>query len=804
MTMSATGETRWIGRSLKRREDARLLTGRGEFLADVRVPDCLHLCFVRSSHAHARIRDIRLEAALAMPGVVGAITGAALATEMQGQRIPVLIPAFAARYRQYWPLAVDEVYWHGEPLAAVLAEDKYVAEDAAAAVEVDYEALPVITDAEAALRDGAPRVYDDWDDNEIFATSCTGGFEAEGIAKNDAEVEELFATADIVLRQRFRTQRCGVCPIETRGALALWSDTDGLTLHLTTQRPHIERLALADLLELSTADVRVIAPRDQGGGFGVKAPFYREHVVVCHLARKLRRPVRWIETREEHLMTVSQERDQIHDLEIAADREGRILALRNRGIADVGDGRQGVYWGFVMPALGSVMLPNAYAIGHADIKLRCAVTNKTCLSPSRSFGAFPTRFALERGLDMLARRLGMETAALKRRNLVTDFPFTSVTGVHHDSGDYVKAWDTLVDRVDLAGFRAKQADARAAGRYLGIGFACGAEFSGIPSDVLVPLENQPGYGVVTMRIDPRGKVAIHEGDAPQGQSHETTMAQVAAEVFGIHPDDISVRHGDTGTTPLSSGTVGARGASYTVAAIAEAAAALKAKMARYMIHDYGLEDADPADFSFREGAVIYEKDGNIRRAFGALADRIVMGSINLPPGESPGLEHTAYFEAPKPMICFTAQAATVEVDIETGQFTILDYATCEDVGTVINPMIVEGQVQGGVVQGMSNALFEEFLYDENGQQLTADFENYRLASAADVPDVRVGHSPTPCPDHPLGVRAVGEGRPGPVPGALANAICDALAPFGVEITRLPLKPEMILALIEAGRAGEGA
>ena len=480
--MTATDEARWIGRSLERREDLRLLTGQGEYLADLRVPDCLHLCFVRSSHAHAKIREIRLETALAIPGVVGAITGAELSKEIQGQKIPVLIPAFAATYRQYWPLAVDEVYWHGEPLAAILAQDKYVAEDAAAAIEVDYEPLPVVTDAETALRDGAPRVYDDWDNNEIFGTSCTGGSEADEIAANDAEVEALFAKADVVLKQRFRTHRCGVCPIETRGALAIWSESDGLTVHLTTQRPHIERLALADLLELSTAEVRVVAPRDQGGGFGVKAPFYREHVVVCHLARKLARPVRWIETREEHLMTVSQERDQIHDLEIAADKEGRILALRNRGIADVGDGRQGVYWGFVMPSLGSVMLPNAYAIGRADIKLRCAVTNKACLSPSRSFGALPTRFALERGLDMLARKLGLETADLKRRNLITDFPFTSVTGVHHDSGDYVKAWDTLLAKVDLAGFRALQEEARAEGHYLGIGFACGAEFSGIPSE----------------------------------------------------------------------------------------------------------------------------------------------------------------------------------------------------------------------------------------------------------------------------------------------------------------------------------
>jgi carbon-monoxide dehydrogenase large subunit len=798
--MATQPEEGWVGRSLARREDARLVSGRGEYLADVRVADVLYLHFVRSTHAHAKITGIDTSAAEAMEGVVAVITGQELCKEMQGQKIPVLIPAFPAKYRQYWPLAVDEVYWHGEPIAAVIAESKYVAEDAAEAVFVDYEELPVVLDPEAALEPGADKVYANWDDNEIFAGGYTGGFEPEGIAANDAEVEKLFADADVVLKQRFRGHRCGICPIETRGALAIWSDADGLTLHLTTQRPHIEKLALADLLEISSAQVRVIAPRDQGGGFGVKAPFYREHIVVCHMARKLNQPVRWVETRAEHLMTVSQGRDQIHDLEIAAKQDGTVTAIRNRGIADIGDGREGVYWGFVMPSLGAVMLPNAYDIKAGDIKLRCAVTNKTCLSPSRSFGAFPTRFAMERGLDMLARRLGMETAELKRKNLVSEFPFTSVTGIYHDSGDYRRAWDKLVGAVDLEGFRAEQKQAREEGRYIGIGFACGAEFSGIPSDVLVPLENQPGYGVVTMRIDPRGKVAIYEGDAPQGQSHETTMAQVAADAFGIHPDDIIVRHGDTGQTPLSSGTVGARGASYTIAAIAEAATALKGKMARYLIHDRALEGADAADVRFEGGEVIYERDANIRTDFAALADRIVMGSVNLPDGETAGLDHTAYFEAPTPMICFTSQAAKIEVDIETGQFTILEYLTCEDVGTVINPIVVEGQVQGGVVQGMSNAMFEEFLYDENGQQLTADFENYRLASAADVPDITVHHSPTPCPEHPLGVRAVGEGRPGPVPGALANAICDALTPFGVEITTLPLKPEMILEQIEKRRA----
>ncbi len=664
--MTAAGEEGWIGRSLERREDDRLLAGEGEYLADLRVDGCLHLCFVRSDHAHARIGSVRTAAALAMPGVVAAVTGAELATEMTGGGVPAASPAPGASGRQVWPLAVDEVCWHGEPLAAVVADDKYVAEDAAAAVAVDYEALPVVTDAEAALRDGAPRAHDGWESNEIFAARCTGGADSDAIAANDAEVEAAFAAADVVLSQRFRAQGCGACPIETRGALALWSDTDGLTLHLATRHPHGARLALADLLGLPAAAVRIVAPRDQGGGIGATASVCREHAVVCHLARRLGRPVRWIETRAEHLMAAGPGGDRVHDLDIAADEEGRILALRDRGIADVGDGREDIRRGVVVPQLGSVMLPGAYAIAHADITLRCAVTNKPCPGPPRPADAYPARFALERGLDMLARRLGLETAALKRRNLIAGFPFTSVTGVRHDSGDYLKAWDTLLERVDLAGFRAMQADARAEGHYLGIGFACGAELSAIPSDMLPP----------------RG------------------------------------------------------------------------------------EQADP------------------------------------PPGEPPGLAHTARVEAPKPAPCFTAHAATVEVDIETGRFIVLDYVTCEDAGSVIDPIVVEGEVQGAVVQGMSNAMFEEIVYGEDGRQRAADFGRYPLASAADVPHVTVAFAPTPSPDHPPGVRAEGEGGPGPVPGALANAICDALAPFGVEITTLPLRPEMILSLIEAGRAAD--
>ena len=589
--------------------------------------------------------------------------------------------------------------------------------------------------------------------------------------------------------------------METRGALFEWDESDGMTGWLTTQRPHIDRLALSDILDIPAEKMRIIAPRDQGGGFGVKAPFYREPILIAYLAKTLGRPIRWIETRQEHLMAVSQERDQIHDLEVAAAKDGTLLAIRNRGLADCGDGCEGVYWGFLMPFLGSVELPNAYHWPIGDIKVTVAVTNKSALSPARAFGELPTRFAMERAIDMVAKRCGMEPADVRRKNLVATLPYTSITNEYFDSGDFLKVWDNLMDHADLPGFRARQAAARADGRYLGIGFGLGVELSGVASELFVPMENQPGYGAATVRLDPRGKVLVFEGDAPGGQGHETTVAQAVAHSFGIHPNDIVVTTGDTGTTPFGSGTVGARAGSYFVSAAVQACDVLKEKIARIMAHDLALADASPADFSFKDGFVTYAKDTNIKKTFREAVERIIMAPINLPEGESGGLEHTAFFEAEKPMIAFNADVCTVEVDIETGQFEILSWTTSEDVGQIINPQIVEGQMQGAIVQGLSNTMFEEFVYDENGQQLTADFETYKLATAADVPDIKVTHAPTPCPYTPLGSRGIGEGRPSDVPGTLCNAVCDALGPFGIEITELPLRPDSLWRMIQAARGG---
>ena len=799
--MTANAKAGWVGRQFARKEDHRLTTGRGQYFGDIRVPGMLHLVFVRSAHAHARIKHIDTTAARKLPGVVAVVTGADIKEQIKPLPQPVVVPALPARYPTFWPLAVGKVKFHGEPVAAVVARDRYVAEDAAQLVEVEYETLTHVRNMEEALKPGAPVVHDGWADNEMFSLTFTGGATPETQAANDAEVDGLIKSADVVVKQRYRVHRCGVTPLETRGALATWDDGDGMTAWITTQRPHIDRLAMSDVLDIPAEKMRVIAPRDQGGGFGVKAPFYREPILVCYMARKLKRPVRWLETREEHLMSVSQERDQMHDLEVAATKEGRIVALRDRGLADNGDGCEGVYWGYLMPFLGAALLPNAYDVAKCDIKIRVAVTNKAVLSPARSFGAYPTRFALERSIDKVARRIGKDPADVRRLNFIKSLPHVTATGVSYDSGDFIKVWDHLIESIELPKFRAEQQEARRRGRHIGVGFGVGAELSGVASSVLVPMENQPGYGAATVRLDPRGKVLVFEGDAPGGQGHETTMAQVVAQEFGIHPNDVVVAHGDTGTTPFGSGTIGARSGSYTVSAISIACRFLKKKIARIMAHDLKL-DADPSEFDFADGQIAFTRDNNVRKTFREMVERIIMAPLNLPQGETGGLEHTAFFEAEAPMICFSAHAAFVEVDPKTGLFKITRYVTSEDVGTVINPQIVEAQVQGGVVQGISNCLFEQFVYDENGQQLTSNFENYKLATAADVPSIEVHHEAgTPCPHTPLGSRGLGEGIPGAVPGAVTNAVCDALAPFGIEIDELPLRPDRICrALRASGKA----
>ncbi len=789
----------WMGARLERKEDLRLITGHGKYVADIVLPGMLHAAFVRSDYAHARIKSVDTSEAAALPGVVAIIIGEEMKTHCRSMRQPVLLPNLPAKYPLYYGLAVDKVKFHGDPVAMIIARDKYVAVDAAELVVVNYEELPPVLDTDAAQVPGSTKVHDEEVDNLMFQMTFTGGATEEEQRKNEAEVEKIFQTADIVINEKFRVHRTGTTPLETRGVLAEWSPSDGLTVYNTTQRPHIDRLAFADILDIPAEKVRVIAPRDIGGGFGLKAPFYRESVVVAYAARKLGRPVRWIESRYEGLMSIGQERGQVNALEVAANKDGKLLALRNRGVADVGTGQIGVYWGFVMPFLGAIEMPNAYTWGLGDVQLKVVFTNKACLTPCRAFGHFPTRFAVERAVDMVARKCGLEPADVRRKNIVPKLPYTSVTGEYYDSGDFLKVWDNLMVQADLPGFRREQAAARAQGRYIGMGFGCGVELSGVASELMVPMENQPGYGAATVRLDPRGKVFILGGDAPGGQGHETTISQIVAATFGISPEDTVITTGDTATTPFGSGTIGARMGSYFASAVRKACDELREKITHVLAHDLGVR-ATMEEFAFTNGEVVYSRDPSKRKSFREIVERIIMFPVNLPEGEVGGLETTAFFEAAKPMICFNADVCVVEVDTTNGNFKILKWLTSEDVGNVINPMIVDGQMHGAIVQGLSNAIFEEFIYNDQGQQMTADFEHYKLATAADVPDIKVTYASTPCPHTPLGTRGIGEGRPSAVSGALCNALCDALSPFNIEITELPIRPNVIWRKLQEARA----
>lgn len=793
--MSQRKNDDWMGTPLPRKEDRRLLTGKGKYVSDIVIPGALHAVFVRSEYAHAKILSIDTSEAEELAGVERIYTGDQIKHLIKSMPQPIVQPALPAHYPTFWPLAVDKVTFHGEPVALVVARDKYVAEDAAELVFVDYEELEPVLDPEEALKPESAIIHEKDGTNEIFSMTFTGGDTEASQAENAAEVEKIFQNAPIVVKDRFKTHRTGVTPMEPRAILCNWDDSDGLLAYITTQRPHIDRLALSDILDISAEKVQVIAPRDQGGGFGVKAPFYRENIIIAHAARDLKQPVRWVESRYESLMNVGQERDQINDMEIAADLEGNMLALRNFGLADNGVGTTGVYWGFVMPFLGAIELPNGYKWPKADIRLKVATTNKACLTPSRAFGHFPTRFAIERCIDMVAHKIGMEPSTFRRKNLVADLPYTSITNEYFDSGDFLKVWDTLMEKANLPDFRVQQKNALSEGKYIGIGFGCGVELSGVASELFVPMENQPGYGAATVRLDPRGKVQVFGGDAPGGQGHETTTAQVVASEFGISPEDVIITTGNTGSTPFGSGSVGARMGSYFISAVAEACRELKTKIAKFLAHDLQLE-ASVEHFEFKNGEVVYLGDDSQRSSFMSIVERIIMFPINMPEGETGGLDATTFFEAAKPMICFNADCCVVEVSLETGDFKILKWITAEDVGNVINPLIVNGQMHGAIVQGISNTVFEEFVYDEQGQQLTADFEHYKMANAADVPNIDLNYATTPCPHTPLGTRGIGEGRPSSVPGALTNAVCDALKPFGIEITTLPLRPDAIWQKIQ--------
>jgi aerobic carbon-monoxide dehydrogenase large subunit len=761
-----------IGASVKRKEDPRFLTGRGQYVDDIRFPGMLNAVVLRSPHAHATIRRIDVREARALPGVALVATAADLGEVPPipirlGPR-PSLVP-----YLQL-PLARNRARYVGEPVALLVAADRYLAEDAAEAVAIEYDVLPPVTAAEEAVRLTVPVLFDGSPGNVVEHLTTIVG-----------EPERLLANADIRIRQHFTIQRHTGVPLETRGLVASHDrDTGLLTVWGPTKVPHFNRRVLADLLGLPQARIRFVEP-DVGGGFGVRGEFYPEDFLVPWASIALGRPVKWIEDRREHMMATNHSREQIHDAEIAATGDGRILALVDHVVVDMG-----AYirtHGVSVPELTAALLPGPYHIPAYRCDIDCVLTNKTPTGTYRSPGRFEANFVRERMIDLLARHLGQDPAEIRRRNFITpgEMPFsvgTAALGVStvYDTGDYASALDAALQAAHYAHFRAHQLEMRERGRLVGIGVASIVEKAG-----LGPWET------ARVEINPAGRVVVYSGVTSLGQGMETVLAQICAEELGQEPDDITVVHGDTALVSEGVGAFASRGTVVGGNAVLFAARTVKGKLLDLAARRL---EASPADLVLEPGRVTVR--GSPARSL-TFAD-LTAAALGIPGGaDGPMLSATHVFEAPRMTYPYGSHVATVEVDPETGQVRILDYAIAYDVGKAINPRLVEGQLVGGLAQGIGGALLEELAYDGDGQPLSVTFMDYLMPTAMEMPravTIRILEE-TPTPLNPLGIKGAGEGGTAAAGAAIANAVSDALAPWGVEVADLPLSPDRILTLL---------
>jgi carbon-monoxide dehydrogenase large subunit len=765
-----------IGARVLRTEDARLLTGRGEFVDDIRLPGMLHAAFVRASHAHARIVEVDANVALAMPGVQAVFTAADMKGALQTARLPMLVPnPYSKLSRTQFALAKDEVCYVGEAIAIVIADTRYRAEDAAALVAVDYEILPAVSDCREAVKaDAAPA--------HLGATNNT----ATTFKTAYGDIAAAFAGAAHTYKEELWHHRgCGHA-LECRGVLADIARDGGLTVWSSTQTSHLEKRALAQLLERSPDSIRVIAP-DVGGGFGPKAIFYGEDAVVAAAALRLKCSVKWIEDRREHFLSTTQERDQYWAMEIALDTDAKLRGVRGTMLHDTG---AYLPWGVVMPYISATTVPGPYVLPAYELEVTVAYTNKVPTTPVRGAGRPQAVFAMERLMDRAARELHLDAGEIRRRNLIPPDRMPYAVGlifrdgkpVIYDSGDYPAAHDKALALSAYADFPRRQKEARAAGRHIGIGIGSYVEGTG-----LGPFEG------VTVRVLDDGSVQVASGAAPQGQGHQTLLQQIVADQLGIAMERIHVTVGDTAGIAMGVGTFASR-----ITANAGPSAFIAAQAVRKKILDLAARalDADVADLQLEDGKVEVRSGNRRAISFGDLA-RIAQGfpGFSLAPGETPGLEHTAYFTPQQAAYCNGTHVAEVEVDIETGRVRILNYSVAHDSGTLINPLIVDGQIQGGVAHGIGNALLEFMAYDSNAQPLTTSFADYLLPGACDVPAIDAVHLETPSPLNPLGVKGAGEGGTIPAAAAIIAAIENALSPYGVRLSESPITPQRIVELL---------
>src|SRR5881409_1780246 len=781
---------KYFGAAVLRREDPRFLRGEGRFVDDVTLPGLLQAAFLRSPHAHARIVAIRTERAKKMPGVVAVFTHADLARWMKplplfGAPPPGLAAAvkFDIRQAPQYALATQRVRHVGEIVAMVVADDRGRAEDAVEAIEVQWAPLPPAVDMLTAGEAGAPLVHPEWGTNV-----------AVGFHHAIGDAARALASVDVVVEETFRIQRYVGMPLEGRGVVAVWDRRDAtLTTWNSTQVSHFVQQGLVTALELLPHRIRVIAP-DLGGGFGTKASGYPEDALIPIASRALGRPVKWIEDRREHMMGAAHARHQTHTIRLGARRDGTIVGLADRIWLDLGAYN---VWGVVLPYNTVAHLIGPYRIRDMKVDVRAVVTNKTPNAPYRGAGRPETVFAMDRIVDCLARELRMDPAELRRRNYIRpdelpyDFgmPYRDGNPLVYDTGDFPEALEQALEAAGYKEFRAEQTRLRAQGVYRGVGISGYVEGTAIG-----PFEG------ATVKLDLHGRVVVATGAVNSGQGHETSFAQVAADALGVPLDWVTVVRGDTAAVPFGVGTFASRSAVTAGSSIADACREVRGKLVRAASV---LLEAGPEDIEIDDGRVF------VRGSPGLAVDlaRVVQASIPTfarPGVASPDFEATAYHHVPTVTYASAVHVAQVEVDVGTGHVKLLRYVVSHDCGKVINPIIVEGQVHGGVAQGVGGAMFEEMVYDDEGQLLTGSLMDYLIPTAVELPPIETVHLEFPSPRNPLGMKGLGEGGAISPPAAIANAIDDALAPLGVRLTETPALPWRVRALIAAASATPAA
>ena len=787
----------YFGKRQKRTEDPRLIQGLAHYVDDIKLPDTLHAVFLRSIYAHARIKSVDTRAAAKHPGVVAVYTGKDVASKIGPVPCAAALPDL--KVPDHRALATNKAYFVGHPIAVVVAENRYAARDAVDLIQVDYEELPVITDEEKGAQ-GGPVLHEQFGTN--IAYKLTAG---------EGDIEAALKSADKVIKQRVLNQRLAPIAMEPRGVLArYYPGEQELTLWTSTQIPHLARTQIALMLGIPENKLRLIAP-EVGGGFGSKLNVYGEEALLGWIAMQQGRPVKWIETRRENIQATIHGRGQTGYIEIGYKNDGTVTGLRYNVFADLG-----AYFQLLTPAiptLTGLMLSGCYRIPAIQINVTGVFTNKMATDAYRGAGRPEATYVVERALDLVAADLGKDPVEVRRKNMPgpSEFPFKTATGLFYDSGNYEGALNKALEIVDYSKLRDEQSKARKEGRLIGIGVSTYVEICALGPSQAMPAG---GWESATVRIEPTGKVTILTGASPHGQGQETSFAQIAGDQLGVNINDVTVIHGDTAVVQYGIGTFGSRATAVGGTAVYYAIQKLKDKATKIAAH---LLQCDPGSVSFREGK--FQPEAGKATAAAAPAGQAPAGATpapqsvtiqdvalaahlarNLPPDTEPGLSATYFFEPKNFTFPFGTHIAVVEIDRETGEIHFQRYVAVDDCGKVINPLLVDGQVQGGIVQSIGQALYEEILYDDQGQLVSGTLMDYAVPKAAHIPWLELDRTETPTDVNPMGVKGVGEaGTIGATP-AIVAAVVDALAPYGVRHLDMPIKPEAVWKIISRGRA----